>query len=193
MAPTQEALENLRTLLTNKLREHFGETIQSFAIANGELSMTIDREVVVPVMMMLKEDPDFQCNFLSYVTAVDYAQYSRTPRFEVVWNLLSLTKKHRLRVKAGVPEDDPTIDSVCGVWPGANYQEREAFDMFGILFQGHPDLRRILMPEDWEGHPLRKDFPLGGVKSFYFKRSTDPHAGEPKDLIPRIRVQDSDI
>lgn len=190
---SQEFLENLQTLLTNKLREHFGETIKSFTIAHGELTMVIDREVVLPVMTMLKEDPDFQFNFLSYVTAADYSQYNRTPRFEVVWNLLSLTKKHRLRVKAGVPEDDPTIDSVFPIWQTANFQEREAFDMFGIIFQGHPDLRRILMPDDWEGHPLRKDFPLGGVKSFYFKRSTDPHAGEPKDLIPRIRVQESDI
>ena len=166
MSSSKEVLENLQTLLTNKLREHFGETIQSFAIAHGELTMVIDREVVLPVLTMLKEDPDFQFNALSYVTAADYSQFNREPRFEVVWHLLSLKKKHRLRVKAGVPESDPTIDSVCSIWQTANFQEREAFDMFGILFQGHPDLRRILMPDVWEGHPLRKDFPLSGVKSF---------------------------
>src|SRR5690606_11860904 len=104
-----------------------------------------------------------------------------------------LTKTHRMRVKAGVPEDDPVIESVYSVWHGADWMERETFDMFGIIFRNHPDLRRILMPEDWEGYPLRKEFPLGGVKSFYFKRSTDPRAGEPKNLVPRIREQLSDI
>ncbi|MDK2970395.1 MAG: NADH-quinone oxidoreductase subunit [Candidatus Sumerlaeota bacterium] len=186
-------LEKLEQLLTNKLRERFGEAIREIKSYRGELTLIVDRGPIVGIMTMLRDDPDFQFNFLSHVTAVDYLALGRTPRFDVVYHLYSLPKTHRLRVRAAVPEEDPTIDSVYSVWKTANFHERETFDMFGVIFQGHPDLRRILMPDDWEGHPLRKDFPLGGVKSFYFKRSSDPHAGEPKDLVPRIRVQNSDI
>ncbi|MBX3730865.1 MAG: NADH-quinone oxidoreductase subunit C [Candidatus Sumerlaeia bacterium] len=186
-------LDKLQQLLLNKLRERFGDAIIDLTADRGELTLVVDRKPIVAVMTMLRDDPDFQFNFLSYLTAVDYLALGRTPRYDVVYQLYSIPKTHRLRVRAAVPEDDPTIDSVFPVWRTANFIEREAYDMFGILFQGHPDLRRILMPDDWEGHPLRKDFPLGGVKSFYFKRSSDPHAGEPKDLVPRIRVQESDI
>ncbi len=186
-------LEKLQQLLTNKLREHFGDAIKELIEYRGELTLVADRKVIIPLMTMLRDDPDFQFNFLSHVTAVDYIALGRDVRFDVVYHLYSIPKTHRLRVRAAVPEDDPTIDTVFGVWKTANFHERETFDMYGIIFKGHPDLRRILMPDDWEGHPLRKDFPLGGVKSFYFKRATDPHAGEPKDLIPRIREQKSDI
>jgi len=186
-------LEQLQQLLTNKLKEKFGDKIQEIINKSGELTVVIDRSVLIDVMTMLRDDADFQFNFLSHVTGVDYLQQAREPRYDVAYQLYSIPKTHRVRVRAGVPEDDPTIESVFPLWQTANFHERETFDMFGIIFQNHPDLRRILMPDDWEGHPLRKDFPLGGVKSFYFKRSSDPHAGEPKDLIPRIRVQKSDI
>lgn len=92
---------------------------------------------------------------------VDYL--TRTPRFEVVVNVLSLGQRRRLRIRAGVPGDDPVIPSITGVYPGANFFEREAYDLFGIRFEGHPDLTRILLPDDWEGHPLRKDTPVGAV------------------------------
>jgi NADH-quinone oxidoreductase subunit C len=85
--------------------------------------------------------------------------YPRTPRFEVVYHFLSLAQNRRLRVKVPVPEEDPQVPSLVSHWPGANWLEREAWDMFGILFQGHPDLRRILMYDEFEGHPLRKDYP----------------------------------
>ena len=186
-------LEALKTLLTNKLREKFGEQVREFTHEHGEITIVIDREALLPIMGVLRDDPDFRFNFLSYATCVDYMAFGREPRYDAVYNLYSIDLKHRVRVRAAIPEDDPTIDSVYGLWQSANFMEREAFDMFGVIFRGHPDLRRILMPDDWEGHPLRKEFPLGGVKSFYFKRSTDPHAGEPKNLVPRIRVQDSDI
>ena len=187
-------LEKLQELLRNKMGEYFGEKILGIELsAQGELAMTVERDVIVDVCTRLRDDAGFQFNFCSYITAVDRSALGREPRYEVIYELYSIPKTHRLRVKAGVPEDDPTIDSLFPVWKAADWMEREAFDMFGIIFRGHPDLRRILMPEDWEGHPLRKDFPLGGVKSFYFKRSTSPRAGEPKNLVPRIREQLSDI
>ncbi|HWP85005.1 MAG TPA: NADH-quinone oxidoreductase subunit C [Terriglobia bacterium] len=100
--------------------------------------------------------------FLSDVTAVD--RYPSEPRFEVIYHLLCHERKERLRLKCRLPGEDPQIESVSGVWRAANWYEREVFDMFGIRFTGHPDLRRILMPEDWEGHPLRKDYPVTGYR-----------------------------
>jgi NADH-quinone oxidoreductase subunit C len=94
---------------------------------------------------------------------VDYP--TRSQRFDVVMHLYSMTQNHRLRVKAAVGENE-TIPTVSGVWKTANWQEREAFDMFGVVFEGHPDLRRILLPEDWEGYPMRKDYPLGGYGTY---------------------------
>ncbi|MDE0673580.1 MAG: NADH-quinone oxidoreductase subunit C [bacterium] len=96
------------------------------------------------------------------VTAVDWHR-SRRPRFQVVVNLLSHQHRRRLRVTTGVPADDPTVPSLCTVYPGVNFPEREVYDLFGITFEGHPDMTRILMPDDWEGHPLRKDFSVGSV------------------------------
>ena len=100
--------------------------------------------------------------FLSDVTAVD--RYPSEPRFEVVYHLICYARKSRLRLKCLLPADVPEIESVTGVWRAANWYEREVFDLFGIRFSGHPDLRRILMPEDWEGHPLRKDYPVTGYR-----------------------------
>jgi len=185
--------DKLAQLLINKLRERFGDSIVETTECRGDLTLVVERKDIVGICRVLRDDPDFQFDFLSYVTAVDYLARGRQPRFDVVYQLFSIQRSQALRVRAAVPEDDPTIDSVFEVWPGANFIERETFDMFGILFRGHPDLRRILMPDDWEGHPLRKDFPQGGVKSFYFKRSSDPHAGEAPGSIPRIRVQEADI
>lgn len=185
--------DKLEALLRNKMGEYFGDQLRSLRRTHGDLVMEVDRDVIVAVCTKLRDDPDFKFDFCSYVTAVDRVALSLSPRFQVVYQLYSLTHKHALRVKAGVPADDPSIDTVEGVWTGANWMERETFDMFGIIFRNHSDLRRILMPEDWEGYPLRKEFPLGGVKSFYFKRSTQPRAGEPTNLVPRIREQLSDV
>jgi len=99
---------------------------------------------------------------LSTVTAVD--RYPAEPRFEVVYHLNSLERKQWLRLKARIGGENPTIESVTSVWRGANWYEREVFDLFGIRFTGHPDLRRIMMPDDWEGHPLRKDYPITGTR-----------------------------
>lgn len=96
------------------------------------------------------------------VTAVDWYR-SRRPRYQVVVNLLSHQHRRRLRMTTGVPADDPSVPSLCSVYPGVGFPEREVYDLFGITFEGHPDLTRILMPDDWEGHPLRKDFSVGSV------------------------------
>jgi len=175
------------------VRERFGEVVTGSTEFRGELTLGIRREAIHGVCLFLRDEPELRFNFLSSITAVDYLGVGRLPRFDVVYHLLSLEHRHRIRLKVAVPEDDTHIASVVDVWPGSDWYERETYDMFGILFDGHPDLARILMPDDWQGHPLRKDFPVGGVRSFYFKRDTQPHAGEPPGLVPRIRVQDSDL
>lgn len=111
------------------------------------------------IFRLLKEDPQLDFNFLADLTAVDYLD-KRTPRFEVVYHLYSLSKNHRLRVKIPVAGEDPVVDSLTPLWKGANWLEREVWDMFGIRFRGHPDLRRILLYEQFEGYPLRKDYPV---------------------------------
>lgn len=187
-------LEKLREVLRNKTAEFFGDKILSIEInPQKELVLNADREIIRELCRMLHDNADFHFDHLGYLTGIDNSSLGIEPRFTIIYQLASTTKLHKMRVRAGVPEDDPQIDSVVSIWDSANFMEREAFDMFGVIFRDHPDLRRILMPEDWEGYPLRKDFPLGGVKSFYFKRATDPHAGEPKNLVPRIRTQRSDI
>jgi NADH-quinone oxidoreductase subunit C len=112
------------------------------------------------VARFLRDDPSTALNMFIDLTCVD--RLGRTPRFDVVMHLYSVDKKHRVRLLAGVPEEDPSIDSLVALWPGANWFEREAFDLYGVRFVGHPDLRRILMYPEFVGHPLRKDFPKEG-------------------------------
>jgi NADH-quinone oxidoreductase subunit C len=112
------------------------------------------------VAQFLRDDPTTALNMFIDLTCVD--RLGRTPRFDVVMHLYSVDKKHRVRLLAGLPEDDPSIDSLVALWPGANWFEREAFDLYGVRFVGHPDLRRILMYPEFVGHPLRKDFPKEG-------------------------------
>jgi NADH-quinone oxidoreductase subunit C len=107
-------------------------------------------------------DRALQFTFLSDITAVD--KFPLEPRFELNYHLLSLEYRKRIRLKVRIPGDDPVIDSVTSIWPAANWHEREAFDLMGIRFEGHPDLTRILMPDDWEGYPLRKDYPVEGYR-----------------------------
>ena len=124
----------------------------------GETVIVVEREPLLASLQTLRDHPDLRFEMLSDVTAVDYL--GREPRFEVIYQLYSITHRHRLRVKVLVPESAPTLPSATGLWKSANWTERETYDMFGIRFTGHPDLRRILMYEEFEGHPLRKDYPL---------------------------------
>lgn len=131
-------------------------------VARGELALTIVPGEIAAVCRVLKETGGFER--LSAVTAVDW--WPRKPRFEVVYLLHSIRRNERLRLNVRIAEDE-AIDSVCPVWRGANWYEREVFDLFGIRFRGHPNLERIMMPVDWEGHPLRKDYPVHGHKYSY--------------------------
>ena len=114
------------------------------------------------VCEFLRDAPELSFKYLSDITAVDC--YPNEPRFEVVYHLHSLETFRRLRLKVRIPGDNPKVETVVTLWPGANAFEREIFDLFGIRFEGHPYLRRILLPEDWEGHPLRKDYPTEGFR-----------------------------
>jgi NADH-quinone oxidoreductase subunit C len=124
--------------------------------------IVVRKERVVDILTVLRDDPETRYDLVSDILGVDLLGFNREPRFEVIYSLYSLTHKKRIVIKAQVDEDDPTIDTASGVWMAAEWAEREIFDMFGIEFIGHNDLRRIMMPDDWVGHPLRKDFPLGG-------------------------------
>jgi len=152
-----------------------------------ELTLVVRKEKIRAICQALRDDAELRFDYLTDVTAIDYLLQDREPRFEVIYHLYSISKAYRLRLRCPVAEDDCCIDSVVEVWAGANYNERETFDFFGIIFNDHPNLERIMLPDEFEGHPMRKDFPIGGTKSFYFKKSTQPFVGEPKDLIPRIR------
>jgi NADH-quinone oxidoreductase subunit C len=127
-------------------------------LARGQAVVALPRDGILDALRLLRADAELDFSLLSDLTVVDYR--GRTPRFEVVYQLNSLAKRHRLRVKVGVAEDDAAIPSATAVWRSANWAEREAYDMFGIRFEGHPDLRRILLYPEFEGFPLRKDYPL---------------------------------
>jgi NADH-quinone oxidoreductase subunit C len=145
------------------LEEALPDSITGGHTERGDTTLFIAPSRIVAVCDHLKYAQDFVR--LSGITAVDW--HPADPRFEVTYLLHSLSKNARLRLKCRVSESAPEIDSVTGVWRGANWYEREVFDMFGISFRQHPDLRRILMPEDWEGNPLRKDYPVHGHKYTY--------------------------
>jgi NADH-quinone oxidoreductase subunit C len=146
--------------VADKLRERFADTVQEVSEAHGELTVVVGRERIVDVCRFLKDDPDLRYAMLMDVAGVDYL--GREPRFEVVYHLYSIAHNRRLRLKVRVHESDLVVPSVTPVWSTANWHEREAFDMLGIRFWEHPDLRRIYMPDDYPGHPLRKDFPILG-------------------------------
>lgn len=143
-------------MLTEKITARFGGEILSAQSARGDETITIDREPAYEIFRALRDEPDFEFNMLVDVTAVDWLE--RKPRFDVVYHLNSLTRGHRIRVKIAVDGPEPWVHSVVGLWGAADWLERECFDMFGIVFKGHPDLRRILMYDSFQGHPLRKDY-----------------------------------
>ena len=142
------------------IQELFPNYFIESAVTLGELTVRIKKEGIVPVCKYLHDDPAMLFDHITDILSLDFPEDD--DRFEVVYQFYSIPKNHRIRIKARVSEEACAIDSVAGIWRGANFIEREVYDMMGIRFDNHPDLRRILMPEDFEGFPLRKDFPTEG-------------------------------
>jgi NADH-quinone oxidoreductase subunit C len=143
----------------DELQTRFPEGIVSVASRLGETTVEVKKGALLELARFLHDDADMKFALLSDLTCVDYLP--QEPRFAVVYHLLSLEHRRRLRLRVRVPESQLELPSVTAIWPGADWYEREVYDLFGISFEGYPNLRRILMPDDWEGHPLRKDYPLG--------------------------------
>ncbi len=180
-----------------------GDAVVSTKEYRGEITFVIDATRIHEACGIFRDNPSLQCEELIDLCGVDYSTYGQESadyeapalRFAVVYHLLSVTNNHRIRLKAFLSEDSPVIASVVDVWSVANWFEREAFDLFGIIFEGHPDLRRILTDYGFIGHPFRKDFPLIGKVEMRY----DPEKGrvvyepvsiEPRTLVPRvIRVE----
>ncbi|WP_217126184.1 NADH-quinone oxidoreductase subunit C [Hydrogenophilus thiooxidans] len=181
--------------LVQRLRNRFGDQVV-VQEHHGEVTMTVDKDNYLAIARTLRDDPDFAFEQLIDLSGIDYATYANRPwpgpRFAVAVHLLSLTHNVRLRLKTFAVDDDwPTLPSLIEIWPSVDWYEREAFDLFGILFEGHPDLRRILTDYGFVGHPLRKDFPVTG----HVEMRYDPEKGrvvyqpvtiEPRENTPRI-------
>ena len=148
-------------LTVQKLRERFPDEILEVGGRTGDASVAIRRERVLELCRFLRDDPELSFKYFIDICGVDYLEMEKTRRFAVVYHLFSLEKGHRIRLKVPLDESDPSIDSVVEVWKGAEWFEREAYDLFGIRFNNHPFLRRILTHHQFVGHALRKDYPHG--------------------------------
>ncbi len=148
--------------VVDKLRAWDPQVIAEVIVFRGETTLVVPRQHLRRVAEYLLSEPSLRFSFLSDISTVD--RFPVEPRFEVNYHLLSLDRRARLRLKVRVPGSDAVVPTVTGVWPTANWHERENFDLFGVRFEGHPDLRRILMPDEWEGYPLRKDYPVEGYR-----------------------------
>jgi NADH-quinone oxidoreductase subunit C len=144
-------------LALDRLKERFGDAITATHSRLGDDTAVVRREKILEILGFLRDDPELHFNMCSDLTCVDY--FGRTPRFEVVYHLYSTVKKKRVRLKVELDEDDATIASSVSLWSGNNWLEREAFDMYGVRFEGHPNLQRLFMYGSFEGHALRKDYP----------------------------------
>ena len=185
-------IENLTAALSGAL----GEKLVSVTTALGEVTAVVRAQDLLEVAGKLRDQPELDFRQLIDLCGVDYSAYGGSwagaNRYAVVYHLLSLTCNWRLRLRAFAPDDDfPVVDSVIGIWPAANWYEREAFDLYGIVFSGHPDLRRILTDYGFVGHPFRKDFPLSGNVEMRYDPDQQrvvyqPVTIEPREITPRI-------
>ena len=148
------------SIFLDKIKEKFGAAVLDTHSFRGDDTALISRDKIVEAAKFLKEDPELDFNVLIDLTAVDCLNLDRPHRFEVVYHFYSIAKKHRVRLKVPLTEEDPSVDTLTGLWPGANWFEREVWDMFGVKFNGHPNLQRILMYDEFQGHALRKDYPV---------------------------------
>ncbi|MDD5374576.1 NADH-quinone oxidoreductase subunit C [Acidithiobacillus sp.] len=186
-----DALENLRQHLSDEL----GATLRTARLERGELTVELSREGFSAACLLLRDDAACAFDLLVDVCGVDYSAYGEGlwegPRFAVVYHLLSLKHRQRLRVRIFADDDLPIVPSVVEVWAAANWFEREAFDLYGVLFDGHPDLRRILTDYGFVGHPFRKDFPLVGTVEMRYDADQgrvvyEPTRTEERVVVPRI-------
>ena len=192
-----QKLDSLQAALESEL----GDAIQSLTRERGEISITVTAERYLEVARLLHEHPALKFEQLMDLCGVDYAGYKNLPwdgaRYGVVSHLLSLTHNWRVRLKVFAPDDDmPVVASVCDIWSAANWFEREAFDMYGIIFDGHVDLRRILTDYGFIGHPMRKDFPTTGHVEMRYDAQTQrviyqPVTIEPREITPRVVREDN--
>ncbi len=187
----------LRTAaLAQRIKTALGDKVVTLKEALGEVTLAIKVADLLEVMTTLRDGPELRFEQLTDVCGLDYSTYGNGthigPRFAVVYHLLSYANNWRLRVRAYAIDDEfPVVDSVIGIWPSANWFEREAFDLFGIIFDGHPDLRRILTDYGFIGHPFRKDFPISGNVEMRYDPDQrrviyQPVTIEPREVTPRI-------
>lgn len=150
--------------IAKMIEEKFPGQVLGTVTHAGQVGVMLRKDRIKDICLFLRNEPLIKMDHLADLTAVDYSAYpgDTGPRFEVVYNLISTVYHHRLRLKVRLPEEEPKIETVTAVWITANWHERETYDLMGIVFNGHPDLRRILLPDDWEGHPLRKEYLLKG-------------------------------
>jgi len=187
--------------LAAALAAAMGDTLKDVSVALGEVTAVIPHDRLRDALRVLRDRPELRFEILADLCGVDYSTYGGEgrdgPRFAVVYHLLSLAHNWRLRVRCFAPDDElPVVESAVDLWPCANWFEREAFDLFGIMFPGHPDLRRILTDYGFVGHPFRKDFPISG----HVEMRYDPEQGrvvyqpvtiEPREVTPRIIREDT--
>jgi NADH/F420H2 dehydrogenase subunit C len=155
MATPQEMIQ--------KVQEKFSDCVLETSDNFGEAAVSIKRDCIVDLIQFLHDDSDLSFDFLMDVCGMDYLEMGGHERYGTVYHLYSMKHNHRIRVKAFIPENDPRIDTISHIWEAANWAEREVYDMYGIEFNNHPDMRRILNPDDFEGFPLRKEFPPEGI------------------------------
>jgi len=148
--------------IVKKVKKKFPKAVSDAKIYRDELTICIEKDSISVVAKYLRDNSELAFDFLSDLCGVDKTRLDNSNSFEVVYHLYSLKRNHRVRLKVQIPASKPTISTVTNVWKTANWHEREAYDMFGIVFEGHPSLERILTPDGFEGHPLRKDYPLRG-------------------------------
>ncbi len=179
--------DRMQAEIAAKALAKLGPAVTGMNVAFGELAVSVARDKIVETLTTLRDDPDCQFEVLIDICGVDYPE--RVERFEVVYHLLSLRKNQRIRVKLTTDEDTPVL-SVVAVYPAANWFEREAYDMYGILFSGHPDLRRLLTDYGFQGYPLRKDFPLSGHVEVRYDDAQKRVVYEPVKLTQEFRQFD---
>jgi len=180
--------DDIMTELAEHIQEETGGAVSHFAVSKGELILHTSRESLKKLLIFLRDDPECEFKQLVDICGVDYPQ--KAERFEVVYNLLSMEQNNRVRVKVTTDEDTP-VPSVVSVFAGANWAEREVWDMYGVMFEGHPDHRRILTDYGFDGHPLRKEFPLTGFVELRYDEAEKRVVYEPVQLNQDFRVFDN--